>query len=46
MIPHQHMDVSRILLAGALLTLAGQSSGLQLMNSGSFSGAVSSERDR
>jgi hypothetical protein len=46
LIPHKHMYVSQIVLAGALLGLAGRSSALQLTNSGNFSGTVASQRDR
>jgi hypothetical protein len=45
LIPHEHTYVSRIVLAAALLGLAGRGSA-QLMNSGNFSGAVATQRDR
>jgi hypothetical protein len=45
LIPHKHTYVSRIVLAAALLGLAGRGSA-QLMNSGNFSGAVATQGDR
>ena len=46
LILHKHMHVSRIAVAGALLGLAGCSSGSRLMNSGNFSGTVATQSDR
>jgi hypothetical protein len=40
------MHVSRIVVAGALLGLAGCGSGSRLMNSGNFSGTVATQSDR
>ncbi len=38
MMLHKHRDVSRIVLAGALLGLAGCGSGSRTINAGNFSG--------
>jgi hypothetical protein len=46
LILHKHMHASRIVLAGALLGLAGCGSGSQVMNSGNFSGTVATQSDR
>ncbi len=46
LILQKHRHVSRIVLAGALLGLAGCGSGSQRMNSGNFSGTVATQSDR
>ena len=45
LILYKHMHVSRIVLAGALLALAGCGSGSQRMNSGNFSGTAATATD-
>ncbi len=45
MILHKHMHISRIIVAGAILGLAGCGSGSRPMNSGNFSGTVATQSD-
>jgi hypothetical protein len=46
MMLHKHRDVSRIVLAGALLGLAGCGSGSRIINAGNFSGTVATPSGR
>jgi hypothetical protein len=46
LIPHKSVYVSRIVLAGVLLGLAGYGSGAQTVSSGKFSGEVAHQHDR
>jgi len=43
---HKHMHVSRIVVAGVLLGLAGCGSGSRMMDSGNFSGTVATQNGR
>ena len=43
---HKHMHVSRIVVAGVLLGLAGCGSGSRMMDSGNFSGTVATRSGR
>lgn len=46
LILQKHIHISRIVVAGPLLGLAGCGSGSRLMNSGNFSGTVATQSDR